>query len=417
MNASGVAASTQNYENLNFRNLVYDVLWFGLAFPAIDRFRDIYSIRLGADASQLTLMASLPALMLLVTSSIAGRWMSRYAGSRDAIRIPGVIFRLAFLLPALTAFLPQRFQIGWLVLSVVLPAIGQGVSSVGFVVMMREAVHGGKFAALNGRRIMIMNISVAVSGLAMGFWLEKAPFPLNYQVMFVVAFLLSMVSWWHVDRVKVIPELVAPPPTPSSERVNPWKSPSFQLVAVIVAMCFISFTAIRPLLSLYMVNNLHADEWFLSNFGLIELVAGAAIAAFTVPLVNRFGNRTLIAVGLVGTGMAALIIAIAPSLPVTLISAAVGGASWTIVNIGQFSFFGEMTPIEHKEPFTTAYYQIAFVAMFIGPMIGQVFISANTPIITALIIGAGLRLLAGILTQMHPRQWVTRAMELRLSLR
>ncbi|MBA3868104.1 MAG: MFS transporter, partial [Anaerolineae bacterium] len=252
MNASGVAASTQNYENLNFRNLVYDVLWFGLAFPAIDRFRDIYSIRLGADASQLTLMASLPALMLLVTSSIAGRWMSRYAGSRDAIRIPGVIFRLAFLLPALTAFLPQRFQIGWLVLSVVLPAIGQGVSSVGFVVMMREAVHGGKFAALNGRRIMIMNISVAVSGLAMGFWLEKAPFPINYQVMFVVAFLLSMVSWWHVDRVKVIPELVAPPPTPSSERVNPWKSPSFQLVAVIVAMCFISFTAIRPLLSLYM---------------------------------------------------------------------------------------------------------------------------------------------------------------------
>jgi len=417
MEAARAIANSQNNEPLNFRNLVYDVLWFGLAFPAIDRFRDVYAIRLGADAAHLTLIASLPALMLLFMSSIASRWMRRYANSHDAIRIPGIIFRLVFLLPALTAFMPSKFQIPWLVLSVVLPAIGQGISSVGFVVMMREAIPGGKFAALNGRRTMTMNISVALSGLAMGFWLERAPFPLNYQLMFVFAFLISMVSWWHVDRVKVLPELVAPRPSPTSQRVNPWKSGSFQLVAIIVAMCFVTFTAIRPTLSLYMVNNLHADEWFLSNFGLIELAAGAFIAAFTVPLVNKFGNRTLIAIGLVGTGIAALIIAGAHSLPVTLISAAIGGASWTIVNIGQFSYFGEMTPTEHKEPFTTAYQQVAFVSIFVGPILGQLFTSANISVVTAICIGAALRILAGLLTQVRPRQWVSRALELRYSLR
>src|SRR5215468_9941909 len=257
MNAARSIANSQNTESLNFRNLVYDVLWFGLAFPAIDRFRDVYAIRLGADASHLTLIASLPALMLLFMSSIASRWMSRYASTHDAIRIPGIIFRLLFLLPAFTAFVPTQYQIPWLILSVVIPATGQGISSVGFLVMMREAISGGKFAALNGRRTMIMNISVAVSGLAMGFWLERAPFPLNYQAMFVVAFLISMVSWWHVDRVKILPELSAPRPAPNSQRVNPWKSGPFQLVAIIVALCFVSFTAIRPILSLYMVNNLH----------------------------------------------------------------------------------------------------------------------------------------------------------------
>ncbi len=411
MNAARVVTTTQNNETLNFRNLVFDVLWFGLAFPAIDRFRDVYAIRLGAEASQLTLIASLPALMLLFTSSIASRWMRRYSGSRDAIRIPGIIFRLVFLLPALTAFVPAQFQVAWLILSVVLPAMGQGIAAVGFVVMMREAISGKVIPSLSGRRTMTMNISVAISGLAMGFWLEKAPFPINYQIMYVVAFMLSMVSWWHVNRVRVMPELVAPPRLPSSQNVNPWKTPTFQVIAVIMAMSFVTFSAIRPTISLYMVNHLHADEWFLSNFGLAELVAGALIAFFAGPIVARIGNRAMIAYGLIGTGVAAAIIAFAPSLPVTLLSAAIGGASWTIVNIGQFSYFSEMTPTEHKEVFTTAYHQVVFSALFLGPILGNLLASINIPVMTALCIGAALRVLAGIITQMHPRQWFTRAME------
>ena len=420
MSAARIGTTTQNNETLNFRNLVFDVLWFGLAFPAIDRFRDVYAIRLGADATQLTLIASLPALMLLFTSSIASRWMRRYAGSREAIRFPGIIFRLVFLLPALTPFLPEKYQVMWLIVSVVLPAIGQGISAVGFVVMMREAVSGRTIPSLSGKRTMMMNVCVAASGLAMGFWLERAPFPINYQLMFVVAFLLSMVSWWHVNQVKVIPELVAPPPSPSSQRVNPWKSSSFQVLALIMAMSFATFTAIRPAISLYMVNHLHADEWFLSNFGLVELVAGALIAAFAGRIVARIGNRSMIAIGLIGTGIAALIIAGAQSLPVTLVSAAIGGAAWTIVNIGQFSYFSEMTPTEHKEVYTTAYHQVVFGAIFVGPMLGNVLASSNLPIITVLCIGAALRVLAGLLTQMRPPQWFTkftRAMQIGYSSR
>jgi MFS family permease len=248
----------------------------------------------------------------------------------------------------------------------------------------------------------------------MGFWLERAPFPVNYQVMFVVAFLLSLVSWWHVKQVTPVSELVAPR-SPSNPRVNPWKSPNFQLVAVIIAMSFVTFTAIRPLISLYMVNNLQADVWFLSNFGLVELVAGALIAAFTNRLVERFGNRTMIAVGLIGTGVAAVVIAGAQTLPVTLISAAVGGAAWALVSIGQFSYFSEMTPHENKESYTTAYHQVVFVAMFIGPMLGNLLNTGNIPIITALCIGAAFRVLAGILTQVNPRQLFNRALQLAYS--
>src|SRR5690606_23909870 len=130
-------------------HLVLDIVWFGLAMPAIDRFREVYAIRLGADANQLTLLASLPALVLLFASSLAGRWMSRYSNSTQAVFWPGIGFRLAFLLPALTAFMPASFQLHWLTLAIILPSLAQGISAVGFVVMMRESVHEKKIAPLH----------------------------------------------------------------------------------------------------------------------------------------------------------------------------------------------------------------------------------------------------------------------------
>lgn len=412
MNASRIVANRSVTENANFRHFVYDVVWFGLALPSIDRFREVYAIRLGADVTQLTWMASLPALVLLIASSVAARWMSRYASREEAIRVPGIIFRLAFLLPALTAFFPTNLQFIWLILSVLLPAIGQGVAAVGFVVMMREAISGEKIPMLSGRRMMSINITVALSGLAMGFWLERAPFPFNYQAMFVVAFILSLGSWWHVNQVRTIPELVVIPETPSPQRVNPWKTPAFQLIATLVTMSFITFSAIRPLISLYMVNTLHADEWFFSNFGLVELAAGALVASLTGYIVKRMSNRTMIAVGLAGTGIAAFVIAMAHTLPFTLISAAIGGASWTIVNIGLFSLFSHSTPTEHKEAYTTAYHQITFLALFIGPMIGRLLSGGDFPLATALVIGGVLRVIAGVLTQSHPRLWINRIFKL-----
>ncbi len=411
MNASRAAVMNVSKEQFNFHHLVMDIVWFGLAIPAIDRFREVYAIRLGADATQLTLLAALPALILFLMSSVAGRWMRHYNSSREAIKIPGIIFRLAFLLPALTAFLPTSIQLPWLILSVLLPAAGQGIAAVGFIVMYREAVSSKMVPALHTRRMMMLNITVAISGLMMGFWLEKAPFPFNYQVIFIVGFLLSFVSWWHVNQVRVIPELVTPPINEPNTQINPWRYPPFQVVAIVVSLCFMTFTAIRPLVSLYMVNNLRADEWFLSNFGLVELASGALIAAFTGQIIGRFGNRSMIAVGLVGTGISAFIIAGAHSLPITLLSAAIGGASWTIVNIGQFSYFSEMSPSGNKQAFTTAYHQVVFMAMFIGPILGKLLSTGNMPIVTVLCIGAGFRLLAGVVVQMHPRQLFNRALQ------
>ncbi len=109
-----------------------DIAWFGLAMAATSRFLSVFAIRLGADANDLGLMSSLPNLVLIVSSGMAVWWRLRYETSQRALTLPGVGFRMVFLLPALTPSMPEPLQIPWLILSVTLPAVPQGIAGAVF---------------------------------------------------------------------------------------------------------------------------------------------------------------------------------------------------------------------------------------------------------------------------------------------
>ncbi len=400
----------QTQERANFHHLVADIAWFGLALPATTRFLSVYAIRMGADANQLTWLASLPSLILLFSASLSAYWMRRFTNSVDATTLPGLGFRLQFLLPALTPFMPTAFQPTWLILSLVIPAVPQGIASVAFLVMFREAVDEKTVPSLLSRRMMALNIAVALSGLALGLWLEKVPFPFNYQAMFVVAFIMALISLYHVMRVRVQPVVEREPQQNSGlSTLGAWRTPAFQSVAFITGLTHLTFFSVTALIPLHLVKNLNATESFMGLFALAELGAGALAAMFTRQIVEQIGNRAMIAVAMVGTAVSVLLIAVASNLYVTLVASALTGASWTAVGIGLFAYFSEMTPNENKTSYTTAYTQAIFIAMFIGPIIGKTLNNLGASLVMVLIIGAGLRLVAAILTQMHLREWVARA--------
>ncbi len=397
-------------EDSNFNHLVYDIAWFGIGFPAINRFLSVYAIHLGADSTQLTWMASLPSLILLFAASLGARWLSRYDNSARATLWPGIGYRLAFLLPAFTPFMPSGFQTTWLILSIALPAIPQGIAGVTFLVMMRESVSENQITALTSRRSMVFSIMLAISGLLMGLWLEHVPYPLNYQLLFGFAFLMTLMSSWHITHVKPSVQRVSRPTTQENARprTNPFKSPTFQMICFIIFVTHMSFFSVAALVPLHLVKNLGATETFMGLYGVAELASSAIIAMFTSQLIARFGSRTMIAVGMVGTGMSLFVVASAASLPVALIGSAIGGASWTTTAVGLFSLFSELTPLDEKTPYTIAYNQSIYIAMFIGPLIGKSLSSAGMPLVTILIVAAVLRVLAGILTHVHPLEWVQR---------
>lgn len=384
-------------ERSNYHHLVQDIAWYGLALAATSRFMSVYAIRLGATPIELGLISSLPAIVLLFSSALGGWWLRRYGSPVRAMLLPGIGFRMLFLLPAFAPFFPLEWQPLWLILSVTLPAIPQGISGVAFMVVMRKAIHDNHMTSLISQRMMALNVGLSIAALAFGVWLEKAPFPLNYQLMFLVAFGFALMSERHCLKLRCI--VPTPQPQETNRSDNPWKATKFLRVAFVVMVSHIAFTSIVPITPLHLMENLGATEGFVALFGMAELIAGALITLWTPRIVARIGNQAMIALALIGTALAAVLIALAPSQPLTLIAGALSGASWTAAGVGVYGFFTQSTPPESMTRWSTAYQQMIGLAMFIGPMIGSTLVNSGMRVVLVILIGAGLRLLAGALTE------------------
>ncbi|HML23323.1 MAG TPA: MFS transporter [Aggregatilinea sp.] len=401
--------------NDNFRHLVLDVAFFGLATPALSRFLSVYAIRLDADAMLLGWLTALPFVFQMLSSSLAATWRKRFPDTVAALFWPGLFYRLTFLLPAFTPFFPREWQPVWLVVSVALPALPQGISSVLFLVILREGTETGQLSPLMSRRSFFYNITVAVGTVGMGLLLEEGPFPLSYQIMYVIAFILVMVSLLHVNHVKILsPEPILAVST-SSWRLL--RSPEFQRIAFVAVTSHIAFFTINALIPLRLVEDLGADEGFMSIFGLFELIAAAMIATQSPRIARKIGTRSAIGVGMLGASVAALVLALANNLYVTLPASALSGASWTLSAINIFNYFSETSPRENLTRYSTLYNQIVALALFVAPMAGSKLVNMGASLTAVLLLGAVMRLVAGLIIPMGELKAQTSRMRLRRATR
>jgi MFS family permease len=389
------AATRSPYEQslINFRLLVLEIAWFGLAVPSTAQFLAVYAVRLDASAALLGWLTALPAIAALATSSLAQWWRSRYVTMLEALFWPAFSFRLVFFLPALTPFLPDAWQPVWLVVSVVLPALPQGVASVLFLVIMRESVSKDQLTTLMGRRSMFFNVAVAASTLAFGLLLDQMAFPVNYQIMFVIAFGFSLMSLRGVMRLRVLSGVPVHLPDRSAP-ARPWQSPGLRRAALFSAATHLSFFFIVPIVPLRLVDELGADEGFVSIFAMAGTAAGAIMAAYTGRVVAHYGSHVTMAVGMVGSGVAGVMLAMMESRDLALPASVISGIFWTMAAISQFTHFSENAPAENATSYMTVYNQVIMLAVFAGPMIGSQLASLGLSLVTVLWIGAGLRMVA-----------------------
>lgn len=387
-------------ENANFRNYVIEVAWFGIALAATSRFLSVYAIRVGATPLELGWMTSLPFMFLLFSTMISTWWRSRFRHPMRSYFLPSVGFRLNFLLPALTPLFPLQFQPLWLIFSVILPAIPQGLSSTIFVGIMRDAISHERQTPLASKRMLWMNITTGIGALVFGFWLEQAPFPLNYQVMFLLAFVMSLVSHWYVMNVRLPPPTAPAQVTTIKSSAAPLRSPAFLSAVLVVVIAHIGFLALASVIPLHLVKNMGANEGFMAIYGMAEIAASATICLFTDRLIRKLGSRKLIAIAICCTGLAAMTMALTHDLHLVLIAGAVSGAAWIASAIAMYGLFIESTKDVSSDDmtrYTTVYNQLVWIAAFIGPMVGSNLANAGVNLILVIVIGAIMRLIAGVM--------------------
>jgi MFS family permease len=382
----------------NFRHLVGDIVWFGVAMAATSRFLSVFAIRLGASPVELGLLASLPSLIVVLSASFGAWWSRKFRNPVRSLFLPGITFRLLFLLPAFAPLLPLRLQPLWIVMSATIPALTQGPASVAFFVIMRGAVRPDQMTRLLSYRQLAVNLAVGAGAMVFGVWLEHAPFPLNYQIMFMISFAFSLLSLYHCVSIRV-PDVVHVPapvtPEPAAMRApSPWRTASFQRVAFIAATIHIAYVLITPVLPLYLVRNMGADEGYMAIFGMIELGAGAIAAVIAPRISGKIGNRRMIALGVAGTAFNAVIIALAPNLYIALIAAVFSGCWTAAAGVAMMAIFVENAPEGDMTQYSTAYNQVIGLAMFTGPMIGSLLATSGISLMAIILFGALLRLFA-----------------------
>lgn len=391
------APAIAQIEQANFRYLLWDIAWFGLALAATSRFLQFYAIRLGASPMELGLLAALPALVLIFATGLSQWWRARFNDSVTAVNGPAIGHRLVFLLPVFAPFFPPEWRVPWVIAAITLPAVAQGVAAAVFLVMMRETLTPAQVTRSFTTRAVAMNITVTVGVLIFGLWLEKVPFPINYQAMFVVAWIASMVSYAYIRRLKSI----VPPVRPRGVKLDlrgHLRDQRFQSVALITLVTHAAFFAIFAVIPIQLESGLGATEGFLAIFGVVELLSAAVAAALTARWIVRWGSRNVIVLGMLSTALSALVIALAPDLNWTLLAAMLTGAGWSTATIAVLAYYSERTAPDDMGA-SVLFHQMLFAAMFVGPLIGSSLVSVGLPVAVTLLLGAGLRLLAAVVTR------------------
>jgi MFS family permease len=384
-------------EQDNYHHFVMDIAWYGIAIAATTRFIQFYALQMGATPMELGWLASLPALVLMFSNAFSLWWRNRYSCSSAAVVLPGLTQRFVFLLPAFAPFFPAHLRSAWIVLGATLPAIGQGVAATMFIVMMRETVHPDKLQRLVTRRTLVMNIAVTLGALGFGFLLERVPFPTNYQIMFVLAYVLSMVSMWHISKVRELETAAAQGKTKvgaGGSWMGLLKNRSFQSVVVVTFLIHLAQLFVAAPQPLHLKNDLKATEGFIALFGTAEVIGGTLATLMIPAWAKRYGNRQLIAYGMTVAGLAMVINALAPVPEVTLIGALLGNGAWTVSAVAILGFFTERSaPGDYKA--TTIWHQVIFFGMFVGPLMGSSLAQMGYSPVLLLLVGAGLRIAAG----------------------
>lgn len=390
-------AASRTVEQDNYHHFVMDVAWYGIAVAATTRFIQFYALENGATPMDLGWLASLPALVLMMSNAFSLWWRNRHSCSTSAVFLPGLTQRFVFLLPAFAPFFPESLRPAWIVLGATLPAIGQGVAATMFVVMMRETVHPERLQPLVARRTLAMNVAVTVGALAFGFMLERIPYPHNYQVMFVVAYLFSMVSMWHVSQIR---ELERNQEAGKAKKVSKrsWRelltNRSFLVVILVTFVMHMAQLFVSAPQPLHLKNDLKATEGFIAIFGTAEVVGASLVTLFMQQWVKRYGNRKMIAIGMTMAGVAMVINALSPIKELTLIGSAMSGAAWTVAAVSILGYFTERTDASDIQA-TTIWHQVIFFGMFVGPLIGSSLAELGYSPVFLLLVGAGLRIAAG----------------------
>lgn len=389
------------------RNIFYlyaEIAWAAV-LVGVFSFNGAFALRLGASKEALAWLTAAPALISAVLSVPSARFIQRrkrrVAWILSGLTIQRAMYGAVALIPWLV---PDHVTAStWLVIWLILISLPTILHANGFQALLAELVPERRRAPVFARRYVILFAIMAVATPLAGLWLDRVPFPQNYQWLYFFGWLTSLGSNHYLNRIHMPPEQLkrtALDVQPGSGGHVPLRGP----IGHMLINLFIYYFALllpTPLFTLYYIDNLGAsDGWLGLNAaaGSIGLIIGYTIWE---RILRRKPYRWVLRRAPIFVLLYPVLIALVPDLTLLLVFNLVFATVHPGVDLACLNTTLKLSTPDNCTMVMSWYTMIINGAMFVAPLIG-VWIAGGIGIGGALLLTGALRLLAGILFAMKP---------------
>ncbi|MCJ7700512.1 MAG: MFS transporter [Anaerolineales bacterium] len=409
----------------NERHLYLDILYWGILGGSTISFLGIFLARTGATNFQLSLVSAGPALVSLLFSIPAGRYLEARSFVRTTY-ITSILHRGGYVLMLVGMLIfAQDLHVTMILTVTVLMSVPGTVLMIGFNAAFAELVAPDRRGLVVGRRNALLAVSMTASALISGQLLDWIAFPLNYQIVFGIGILGGLLSSYELGRLKGIP---AGTPVPRVGRPIldharpgrvglPWARryvPGTRFLTrgidalrpdllrgefgVFLGAMFFFYVAqniVVPLFPIYQVDTMALSDSAISIGTAVFQVTVFATSMQLGRLTQRFGHHHLMVVSVLGYACFPLFIGLQPTVSSYMAGAAVGGIGWGILGGALANRLMERVP-EDDRPSHMALFNIVLnlgvlCGSLLGPLSGDLL-----GVREALVVGGSLRLISSL---------------------
>lgn len=408
----------------NYAHLYWDSFGFGVLSGSTISFVAIYAVRVGAGALQVSLLSSGPAIVNLMFSLPAGRWLGLQKLGPATFRV-GALARFGYLvLSVLPWLLPPVLMPMALLALLLFVAVPNTFWAVGFNALFADVVVPEHRGFVVGRRSVVLGISQVLVSLVCGALLARVAFPLGYQIVFALGAAGGGLSIYHLGRLQDVD--AAPVRVGDAQQLTigsevrsgdafgagtalrfltrARQTPLLKLALLqgsfgsFIWAYFLFYTVqfiTVPLIPVYSVQTLRLPDSVVSVGSALFFVGMGLSATLLFRLSVRWGHRLVLVAAALLYLCYPLMNAVARGPLMFYAAHLVGGGVWGILNAALLNRLMERVPQDDRP----AHMALHNLALHLGILCG----SSLAPLLAgalgvreALFVGAGLRLVAGV---------------------
>lgn len=387
----------------NFINVQVDGIGVGLASAAAP-FLPVLLTRLGASNFQVGLLTAMPAITGLLLAMAIGRFLQRQRQIVPWYSRARFVFLMSYALTGLAIIVvPPEYQVTAVLVIWAIATLPSIILNVCFSVVM-NAIAGPKGRyELMSRRWSVLGLTSALTVAVAGYLLERLPFPLNYQLVFIGLSAGGLISLYFSSHIQ-LPD--AAPPSPQAESgargglgslvAMVRDEPAFGTF-VLKRFIFLSGIALAaPIFPLYYVRVANATD---AQIGLIGTAQGVTLLVgyrLWTRLSQARGARLVLLCTTLGLGLFPLSVALTTSFPLILMLAGLAGIFQAGLDLVFFDELMKTVPPERTALFVSFAQSLQHLSAVAAPLVGTL-LADHIGLGGALIVASGLRLVAYVL--------------------